>query len=530
MCVIKIALLMMLASAGSSEYEDVRWEGRFAYKTDTLNFDDETQNYYLYGVTAKFSKESMVNHTKIISEGGELERETSVLVISDPEDNFTFIAGNFSANFGSGLAMGKKSYSSSDIFSGGFTASRSKIYSPSTSGNPSYSFQGAAIDSSIVNNQTVFRTAAHYSVRRRFAEWSSYETVYSTAAYNTLITRGSPAEKNSEPVKLTDRGGLAEITLHEHFKFQTYIFTASIDNSSDEEFIWGWNTRNSEGSGESRYMAWGLFAEYTDRYVNLFHESSFSNRNFSDKISDTEIKGRAGMTGFRFKHPFFRFEIEYKETCEKFYSPFASRDSYPLSRYILAGEIILIPELKLGGYYSSEKRKITSFNSYGLPAAVKEQIYADTEFIPDNKLKISAARTTISDNRKDSRNRKYTVEYENSAVKKLKALFSAAVQQKKQIEDSYLVKTGLRAGPFRGFFTKADYSWFKVSGANPVFSGTGKWDSISSGSYAGESSHAAALLAGRSTDDYRLSASALIHFQGDHIYDKRFQFNADIFY
>lgn len=268
---------------------------------------------------------------------------------ASPEDTgFSFVLGNYSLHFGSGILMGKKEFIRPDPFSRKLSFTRDTVFSGSQSGNPAYSFSGIAASAGTYGDILNIRIVPFCSLQRRFI---SAQQAYDGAVSSSLMAVNTRTVKEGlydSPADIMNSGIIADADFMELFHVQVYGFTTTLQSACGGSILWD---RTSSSPGTGRSSAYGLFAEYRDSSISIFAEPAGSTRSGPG----WSIHGECIALGFSLRNEIFNTALNGKFSDSSFRSLYASGDSGPENILDFSVSAAACEHFRTGAAFYSEK-------------------------------------------------------------------------------------------------------------------------------------------------------------------------------
>jgi hypothetical protein len=358
------------------------WANRFdpvlliqgEYRRDTIDYDETEREFYREKVGLTFSRLSSVSLAHVCIGKEREHRFTWNIAATDISPYFKCMLGNFHVNFGTGLMVGKKRGISPDLFSRRFIISRGEPYMPCTSGNPLYSFRGAAATGVYAFAEMTLSVGAFFSFKNRFADSGIYQDDRTNISFNTIASRTAKDYRHAEPVQINDYGCSVDCKAGEHISIQCYFIYTNIRRDS-HDIVWNYDSRGFLSYGDKAFYGYGLYAHYRDDYILIFCELGMPGRIVEYEWKKRKTIGDFGVAyGFSFRHPAFRLSLTGKNTGKQFYSPYSSGHGYAENAWSAELSVIPFPKLSLSAGFFSEKKISPSYNETYLPHNRREQV------------------------------------------------------------------------------------------------------------------------------------------------------------
>jgi hypothetical protein len=447
---------------------------RSEYKKDTIDYSDTEKIYYGEKLTMLFSQESLFNFSCIYVDQTKEKKYTWNLVLKDISPNAYFIAGNYFANFGSGLLLGKKNLYDPDIFSIKVTeriSEKNKLpFSPCNSGNPVFAFNGLAFryDIQIYKKKLAFNL--FYSIKERFISQDSYDSGSISSSMDTIDTTAVSGNRHDEPVEVHTGGILLSFDLFKDITVQSYFLSAGIKSRYKDKIAWEYESSYWKSSGTSGVNGFGLFAQYRDDFLCILTDGAMTQTETLINNKKENINGYAMLYRIAFSPPFLAMAITGKEVQSTFYSPYSSSigADYPESAWFFDTEIKPYTNLKFQTKISSEKKKSPSSRDAELPAVRKENITLSYHYKILEEFEIIFKRREKTDNSGEERRQIHSTA--NMALTKTaKINFSAAYQYDRNINPSKVFGAGFQLLLTGHLRINAHFITAYISNDNPVY-------------------------------------------------------------
>jgi len=338
---------------------------------DILNYEDDSENLVVRGgIDLKFSESFKFDFTTLRNMDDKKSSWTWNLTVKNISGFMDFTSGNYNLHFGSGLMMGKPSYSSPDPFSKKISISKDKTISPSNGGNPAYSLYGAAFD--FFKSFEYFRIyfIPFFSIQRRFISYESVENGVIDSSLFTLNSKFRKSGTGTEPVNIINYGGASGFRILNLFNIQLYHFETDLKGEKGKDILWDKN-KYYAGEGIDLIRNSGIFAEYTDNNISLFIEPAMSSMK-----SDKNITGYAMAWGIGVRNSFMNFTLKGKNTDTNFHSEYSSGSRSPERVWETKCTVYPFRFLETGAALYTEKNLTPGYNKDFIEGAIQEEIFA----------------------------------------------------------------------------------------------------------------------------------------------------------
>ncbi|MBN2161008.1 MAG: hypothetical protein JW807_16575, partial [Spirochaetes bacterium] len=325
------------------------------YRQDAIDYDDVEKTFFRETARLDFGASSArITHVHI---GRTKEnRFTWNILLRGISPHFDCIIGHYVLNFGAGLLAGRKRAVSPDLFSRRLVLSRSAPYTPCSSGNPLYSFRGAAAQISMDLRGVLISLCGFFSFRDRYARTDRYHNNYTGSSFNSILARTEKDYRYSEPAELYDYGCTLLLRLCEHFTLQPYFLYTALRRTNGAALTWSYGDHGVP-MGEKGFYGYGIYLEYRDDYITIFCEAGFPRTIRSSIAGYTRTVGDYGILyGLEFRHPACAISFSGKGTGKNFYSPYSSGKRYAERAWMADIAVRPARGLSLGAGFFGEKQ------------------------------------------------------------------------------------------------------------------------------------------------------------------------------
>ncbi len=338
---------------------------------EIINYEDDKNNLILRGgAVLDISNTFGFNYTAIRNLDNETFSYTWNLQVNRISDFINFTAGNYNLHFGSGLMMGKKSYSSSDPFSKKISIAKEQTITPSSSGNPQYSLYGTVFDCYKSFEDVKIYFIPFFSIQRRFISSLSLESGTIDSSLFSLNSKIEKSGNNTEPVNIINYGGVFGFQTLSLFNLQLYYFETDLKGDSGKDILWDKNKYYLE-DGVDLMKHGGFFAEYADNNISLFIEPAFSSVIGSKVITDYAMSWGAGI-----QNRLMNFSMKGKNSGYNFNSEHSSGSRTPERIWELKCGIFPHKIFKTGFIIYTEKDLVPGYNKKYIEGSIEEEIFA----------------------------------------------------------------------------------------------------------------------------------------------------------
>ena len=434
---------------------------RSGVTNEIIDYESESEKTVLRGGTSILLSDTFIfNFTYLRNISDDIFTYTWNLSAKEISGFFNITAGNYNLHFGSGLMMGRKTYTSSDPFSKKISVSKDRTISLSRNGNPEYSLFGTVIDFYKNFDEGKIYLLTFFSSQRRFITAEAFESGAIESSLFTLNTKVTKSGKNTEPVNIINYGGVLGF-MNSLFNFQLYYFETDLKGDSGKDILWD-KKKYFAPDGVDLIKNSGLFVEYKDNNLSFFIEPAVSTI-----VSKTTVTDYALAWGLGIKNQIMNLSIRGKNCGQYFHSEYSSGNRMPEDVWELKCGIYAINPLEIGFIIYSEKNIVPSYNRNYIEGSIHEEIFAALKF---NKIKISSNFKRVehySTDRDDSADQINLLSEFHVSKNLFFKLRSTA--QKKQDDASYLYAGELRTIFFDYFHLSLGYTKIEVNGTTPIY-------------------------------------------------------------
>ena len=459
-CILLIALFLLLYGKvlPAKNYEVTF---RNTVTTDIIDYEGDMEKIvFRSGTSVLLSDTFVFNFTHLRNIDDDVSTYTWNLSAKEIGGFLNVTAGNYNLHFGSGLMMGRKTYTSSDPFSKKISVAKDKTISLSKNGNPEYSFHGMVLDFYKNFDEAKIYLITFFSNQKRFISPEAFESGAIESSIFTLNTRGTKSGRNTEPVNIINYGGVLGL-LSPLFNFQLYYFETDLKGDSGKDILWDKN-KYFAPDGIDLIKNSGLFIEYSDNNLSFFIEPAVSTIVNKTSVTDYAIAWGIGVI-----NSMMNLSVRGKESGLYFHSEYSSGNRMPENVWELKCGIYPIKPFEIGCVIYSEKNVAPSYNRYYIEGAIHEEFYFKAAF---NKLKIDSNFKRVehySTDRNDTADQ-INLRPEYHVSKNLSLKFRATAQ-KKQDDTYYLYAGEIRTMFFHNFHLALGYTKIEVNGTTPIY-------------------------------------------------------------
>lgn len=338
---------------------------------EILNYEGESENRVIRaGASLKLGESFLFSYTELRDISDDAYTSTWFLGLMDIGSFMNFTAGYYYLHFGSGLMMGKKTYTSSDPFNRKFSVSRDELLTGAGGGNPAYPFYGAAAELYTTTGDVKISILPFFSVQKRFITDDSYEDRAIDSSLFTLSSRIQKKDIYTEPVNIINYGAAFEMKTPDLITFQCYCFDTDLRDSAGNNILWDKN-KFCYGGGVDLIRNLGFFAEYRDDNISLFVEPAMS-----IVYCGANLTGHAVTWGTSMRNSCMHFSLRGKNTDMNFHSEYSSGSRTPERILELRYSIFPFRCLETGCIVYSEKNLVPAYNRDYLEGSVQEEIFS----------------------------------------------------------------------------------------------------------------------------------------------------------
>lgn len=338
---------------------------------EVLNYEkDNPQLVIRNGLFLNFYKSFIFEFTSLRNINEDTFSYTWNMTLKNVSGFMDFTAGNFNLHYGSGLMMGKKSYSASDPFSKKITISKSETISPSNGGNPEYSLYGIATDFHLASENMKIYLIPFFSIQRRYIFKESSENGCIESSLFTLNTKAKPDKDNTEPVYIINYGGVFGFRYIDMLNTQLYYFETDLKGDEGRDILWDTGKYNT-GKGIDLIRNSGFFTEYADRNISIFIEPALSTM-----ICEETITGYAITYGLGIKNSIMNFNVKGKNSGLNFHSENSSGSRTPERICEMRSGVFPLSFIETGFALYSCKNLTPAYNKNYIDGTIQEEVFA----------------------------------------------------------------------------------------------------------------------------------------------------------
>ena len=502
------------------------------YKKDTIDYSDTIIDYYREKVSVLFSEESRFNLSCIYLQNGSNTKYTWNLLLYDMSANFSFIAGNYFVNFGSGLLIGRKRIYDPDIFSfniGNNEGSSKSVFAPCNTGNPMYAFNGLGCSFYYSAQDIQLALNTFYSVKERFIDEDSYESNTISSTLDTLDTKTGDEYNHNEPVEIHTGGAMLSAGIFDCIVLGTYYLNADIRSRYKEEITWEYTDTADESVGICSMSGFGIFSQYRDDYFSLFVDwAATQKETIQNGEKNKKEYGQGLLYKLNFSSPFLKMAIAGKQVESSFYSPYSSSigDDYPESAWFFDTEIKPYTNLKLSTRLSSQKRTSVSSMDNTPPVIKKEILSLKYSYGRLEKVELGVKRRERSDEEKDVKEQLHSSAC-FAPVKQFNINFSSAFHRINKSNSSRIFTAGILLAPTGSIRINFNYVYANIYEGNSIYAVISPMrESSTRGFYMKQDSSAFIIKSEIKAKEIFLSGRYLYLYKGSKTLHQRLEFFA----
>ena len=458
---IKLLVLFLLLHCNVLAAKNYEITFKNGITSDVIDYEGDLEKLaYRSGTSVLLSDTFVFNFTYRRNIDDDISTYTWNLSAKEIGGFLNVSAGNYNLHFGSGLMMGRTTYTSSDPFSKKISVSKDRTISLSRNGNPEYSLHGAVLDFYKNFDEAKIYLITFFSNQRRFITSEAFESGAIESSLFTLNTKVTKSGKNTEPVNIINYGGLAGLQ-SSLFNFQLYYFETDLKGNSGKDILWDKN-KYFAPDGVDMIKNSGLFIEYSDNNLSFFIEPAISTI-----VSETSVTDYSVAWGFAVKNSFMNLSINGKNSGLYFHSEYSSGNRMPENVWELKLGIYPINPFEIGCVIYSEKNLAPSYNRNYIEGTIHEEFYAKANF---KQLKINSNFKRVEHYSADRTDTADQINFTPEFIVSKNLLFKLrTTAQKKHDDTSYLYGGELRTIFFNYFHLAMGYTKIEVNGTTPIY-------------------------------------------------------------
>lgn len=516
---------VLLLGASPVKPDDTRVTLRAEYRQDALDYDDAEKRFLRESSRLDFGRSSAgITHIHIPETRS--HRFTWHLRIREASPHFEASMGHYRLNFGTGLLVGKKRSVSPDAFTRRLVISRGTPFSPSDTGNPLFSFHGAAASARVGGPAITASAGGFFSFRNRFVREDRSLPGTTRSGFSTILSGAERDHRRLEPAEIIDRGGFLTLVIGERLTAQSYVIDTVIRRGGGQRLLWDLDDCDAARG----VRGCGFFLQYRDDYIAIFAEFCFprlESRAATGTSRTTRARGFCG--GLVFRHPAVVLSFSGKSTSANYYAPYASGRSRPETAW--SGDITIrpFPRFSVGSGVYMEKAMSPSGREPHHPAMRRESV--SVRYGAAGKGSVTARLTCIETERKRGLERNLRLGVSGRVYLRRSLLFRlhGTAQSKGRGRNSASLGGGVTLWLFNILEIRASYARFIIDGNNPLYSVAPRRDArIAPGNYVRESSDRISLGLRARWGGVSLAGTCLHRFPGRRAVQTRLEFGASI--
>ncbi len=344
-----------------------RVQGEF--RRDAVDYEETVREFYRTKISFSPGDSTRFNLALVRDTASERTSYTWNLAVGGVSPHFSLLAGNFFVHLGKGLLAGKRSAFNPDVFSRSGAIHEGDSFTPCSSGNPRYAFQGLAL--SFRAESADFAVSFHpfYSLRERHITAEEFESGSTGASLGTLDSRDAAVYPHTDPVYVHTHGAMAALTALEIISIRAYYLANNVETPAGDEI--------ALGSGVLGFLGGGFCLEYRDDWISLFYERVLGRTDYrADDGSRGDARGSGFLAGCAFNIPALRASFVYKKTDADYYSPYwATVGEFLGTGFFLDAALTPFSNLEIGASCSSEIKTNTGSSDRESAMAERERVY-----------------------------------------------------------------------------------------------------------------------------------------------------------
>jgi hypothetical protein len=453
-----IVILIPEISSGKNYEVDMKT----GVSSEVLDYEQDMEKIILRGGTAvKLSETFFFNFTALRNIDDKISSCTWSIEVNGINGFMNFTSGNYNLHFGSGLMMGKPSYSSKDPFTKKISIAKEKTITVSKGGNPEYSFYGAAPGFYRTFEDLKIYFIPFFSIQKRYISSEAMVAGVMDSSLYTLNTKTHKEGNYTQPADIINRGGVSGLQISDLFSIQCYYFETDLKGDSGEDILWDAD-KYYAGGGIDMIRNYGFFAEYDDRNISFFIEPAMSSIKNDNTLNDFAAAWGIGM-----KNSIMNFGMKGKNCGKNFHSEYSSGSRTPERIWEARCGVYPLSYFETGFILYSEKDLTPSYNKDYIEGSIQEEIFAALNSGPMDINFNFKRKEHYSDDRKDNTDQANL----SAAVKAAECFF---IKLKTSAQKSYDGISYISGGElkflFSGFTTiSLGYTRIIINGEMPFY-------------------------------------------------------------
>lgn len=472
------AAATVTASAAAAEYE-IREE----YRQDVISYDEEAARFWRQNFSVKLNKITCAFLSHNYLQAAKQHIFTGYLNIAEPKDRGGVIAGNFNANFGSGLFFGTKRYVSGDPFVGKLFSVSGKFLSPSGSASPAYCLQGLGAYVNFGGDTIKFSAGVFASARKRYLRLDYFDEGKLPASITSLNGKIYKYGKYTEPVLIKDYGLCLQTVILSSLRAGLLLYGKNISAVNGNSIVWEYYENRNAEYGVTGSGGVAAYAIYSDKYVSIFCEGGVTivNRHMEQtNIGDAY----AFAAGIRLRYSKAALSLYFANAGDRFYAPEAADNVFATKEGRLSVLLKLTASLQIGGTASYEMKKFPGKTESALPAKNREGLYALFRHRPfEIKTSFDAAENKTATGNKRTLRELIAINYK--ASKKFSLDVKGSAQQKTGGGMSWSAGAGILVNPVPALSFGWNTTFYYIRGSGIYDIVLPSANALASGSYTG---------------------------------------------
>jgi hypothetical protein len=435
---------MLLASVVPVNAQEISIQAE--YRRDAVDYDESVSEFYRLKTEISFSEKSSFGAACVRPADAKGFDYTWFLALNDVVSDSRLMIGYYTARFGGGLVLGRRSPFNPDNFSRRVSSTERSAFTGVSSGNPQYAFYGAALSFGSGGSEMRTGLNALFSSAIRYLDADGYFSGGTGAGLDTIRSAKRTAAK-SEPVCLENLGLSYSAVMGGTLQVTASSLMTRMKRPQGGSLLWD-GEGDSHGSAGTRSISNSeLFIEYRDDSLGIFFEPavSFMQRE-KDEGPIRDLTGYAYMCGFSFEGPRLEGTLVRKYSAPAFYAPYGASigEQHPERAWFfdcaLPGRI-----LTPGASLSSEKKLKPDSGDDALPLSVKEELFLKVEHCPIDGSQVSYRVLTVTGSGETARKRQLNARLKFKPADRLSAALGTVAQSRTGTRISKLVSTSLGA-------------------------------------------------------------------------------------
>jgi len=455
---------------GNSYAQAKRFMISSEYKQDNLYYNEKKKSFYRNKIHLFFSQKSGFNFAHLYVKDPKRKVFTWNLFFKDFYPKSEIYFGNFYTNFGSGLFLGQKRFSSPNLFQASLKNNYSKTFTLANNGDPLFSFQGLAFIHGRKFGDTFWALKGFSSFKERYREELKEDSSFVNYSFNSVNSQDEKQSGKNDLAKINDHGLVLEIVWKELLTSQVYTKISYLTDYQGESLFWDYKKNNTFNRGVKNSFGYGFFSQYKDENISFFFDLCFLRRKILGE--DNQIfysLGRGFSSGFKFKNPIFVCSLQWEETNHNFLPLYKTENPRP-SR-ICDFSLSFRPKKKLflGGGAFLKKDNLAGTNNDSLKNIKKESCWLKYETRKIIFQPFSLARVEADEGLGEEESFKLKSSLKYNKKKFFKANIFSIFQSDQEKNLSFCLGGGSSFIIFSKVVASLYYSYFKITGQNKIY-------------------------------------------------------------